>query len=262
MKFCFSVQKMKLGDMAAAKRHNKRVDKPSSQIDDPALWFTPKGHHSIAAWNDERVAKARSLMTRKDAVVGLEFVIQIGNQNDYRYSDGKPAKGQFAHEINGASNEILSWAEKQFGKQNIVSFDFHTDESTPHFHLVIAAIDNTPAPAPHPNAKNKKRPDDPERLNVKRWMTGRDSILQLRKTCHANVNKAFPCDYSSNHPDGGHPHDQSKSVASASKLKKLQAENAQLREQLGQSQEKIRELEDQLQNKALHNFMLEKLSKR
>lgn len=262
MKFCFSVQKMKLGDMAAAKRHNKRISKPSSQIEKKELWFTAKGHHSMVEWNDARVAKSRRLMTRKDAVVGLEFVIQIGNQYDYRDSEGNPQKKRYAKEVNDVGKAVFAWAKNLFGEDNVVSLDFHTDESTPHFHLIVTAIDNTPAPAPHPNAKNKKRPDDRERLNVKRWMSNRESILELRKSCHAYVNNAFSCEYSSEHPDGGHPHDQSKSVASASKLKKLQAENAQLREQLGQSQEKIRELEDQLQNKALHNFMLEKLGKR
>ena len=70
--------KMKLGDMSAAKRHNKREHRTSSQIEDPALWFSTKGHHSLIPWNGEQVAYARSKMTRKDAVVGLEFVIKSG----------------------------------------------------------------------------------------------------------------------------------------------------------------------------------------
>ena len=48
MKFCFSVQKMKLGDMAAAKRHNKRISKPSSQIEKKSFGLQLKG---IIQWS-------------------------------------------------------------------------------------------------------------------------------------------------------------------------------------------------------------------
>lgn len=247
--------------MAAAKRHNKRIGNPSSQIKKSELWFLERGHISFIDWNVERVAKARSLMTRKDAIVGLEFVVQIGNQNDYRDSDDVPKKttsggGIFGAELLKTKDALVAWATQKFGADNIVSLDFHADESTPHFHLVVSAIDNTPAPAPHPNAKNKKRPDDRERLNVKRWMSNRVSILELRKSCHAYVNNAFSCEYSSDIPDGGHPHDPTKSVAVGSELKRLQAENAELKEQLNQAQEKINDLMREKNVEDLNNLIL------
>ena len=67
--------------------------------------------------NGERVAYARSKMTRKDAVVGLEFVIQVGNQDDYRNKDKDktPIKGTgFGAKLNDSINEIHTWATKKF----------------------------------------------------------------------------------------------------------------------------------------------------
>ena len=54
-------------------------------------------------------------MTRKDAVVGLEFVIQVGNQDDYRNKDKDktPIKGTgFGAKLNDSINEIHTWATK------------------------------------------------------------------------------------------------------------------------------------------------------
>ena len=247
MKFCFSVQKMKLGDMSAAKRHNKREHRTSSQIEDPALWFSTKGHHSLIPWNDDRVAKARSKMTRKDAVVGLEFVIQIGNQNDYRYSDRTPNRRGYLDELKGSIDEIREWATKKFGADNIVSFDLHMDESTPHFHLVVTTV-------------------DAEKLNAKKWITGRASIIELRKSCHEHVNKAFPCKYSNDVPDGGKPHDAGLSVAadvkSKKRIKELEEANARLIEELAEAKNRIVELESQQQKRALDDFIASKLGKK
>ena len=119
-------------------------------------------------------------MTRKDAVVGLEFVIQVGNQDDYRNKDKDktPIKGTgFGAKLNDSINEIHTWATKKFGAENIVSLDLHMDESSPHFHLVVTTV-------------------DAEKLNAKKWISGRTSIIELRKSCHEHVNKTFPCKYS------------------------------------------------------------------
>jgi hypothetical protein len=261
-KFCFSVKKMKLGDMSHAKRHNKRIDIPSSQIPDKSLWFSSVGHHSFVPWNDVRASKARSLMERKDAVVGLEFVIQIGNQDHYRERDKTPNKSLHIPELKASSKAIHEWATKQFGSKNIVSLDLHTDESTPHFHLVVAAIDDTPAPKPKPNARPKKYADDPERLNVKRWISGKESIINLRKSCHSHVNGVFPCEYSSEIPDGGKPHDPSKSVASNAALRALEAENERLQKELDAANQTIVDLESKLQARALENFISAKFGGR
>lgn len=245
MKFCFSVQKMKQGDMSAAKRHNKREHQTSSQIEDPAMWFSTKGHHELIPWNAERVAYARSKMTRKDAVVGLEFVIQVGNQDDYRNEDKTPINGAgFGAKLNASVAEIKAWATKKFGAENIVSLDLHTDESTPHFHLVVTTV-------------------DAEKLNAKKWITGRASIIELRKSCHEHVNKAFPCKYSNDVPDGGKPHDAGLSVAAGVKSKKrineLEEANAKLTQELAEAKNRIVELESKLQKRAANDFIASKL---
>ena len=248
MKFCFSVQKMKLGDMSAAKRHNKREHRTSSQIEDPALWFSTKGHHSLIPWNGERVAYARSKMTRKDAVVGLEFVIQVGNQDDYRNKDKDktPIKGTgFGAKLNDSINEIHTWATKKFGAENIVSLDLHMDESSPHFHLVVTTV-------------------DAEKLNAKKWISGRTSIIELRKSCHEHVNKTFHCKYSNDVPDGGKPHDPARGVAAGvaakKRIKELEEEKAKLLEELEEAKNRIGSLESQLQKRAVNDFIASTLT--
>lgn len=262
LKFCFSVKKMKLGDLSHAKRHNKRIDIPSSQIPEKTLWFTESGHHSFVKWNDNRASKARSLMERKDAVVALEFVVQVGNQNDYRSSDREPSLQRYISQLQHSKDALIDWVTQQFGLNNLISLDLHTDESSPHFHVVVAALDDTPAPTPKPNARPKKHSDDPERLNVKRWMSGKDSIIKLRKSCYEHVNKAFPCDYSSDVPDGGKPHDHDKSVASKVALKALETENEQLREYLDQANRRISELESKLLERSTNHFIMSKFERK
>ena len=95
LKFTFAVQKMKAGDMGRAKGHNCRTHPTKSQLPKRA-WFTKAGHHTITEWDDEKVIAAKQLSKRKDAVVGIDIVIQVGNQLDWRepptekHPEGKP----------------------------------------------------------------------------------------------------------------------------------------------------------------------------
>ncbi len=38
------------------------------------------------------------------------------------------------------SNDILKWARKQWGAENIVSASLHVDEKTPHIHMIVVPI--------------------------------------------------------------------------------------------------------------------------
>ena len=38
------------------------------------------------------------------------------------------------------ANKALAWAQKTWGKENVVSATLHLDESTPHIHLVVVPI--------------------------------------------------------------------------------------------------------------------------
>lgn len=43
-------------------------------------------------------------------------------------------------ELKKWSSEILEWAKKQWGEENVVSASLHVDESTPHIHMIVVPI--------------------------------------------------------------------------------------------------------------------------
>lgn len=232
LKFTFAVQKMKAGDMGRAKGHNCRTHPTKSQLPKRA-WFTKAGHHTITEWDDEKVSAAKQLSKRKDAVVGIDIVIQVGNQLDWRdpptkdYPEGKP-KATKPADLNALARAGKAWLEAEFGADNVVSIEIHTDESTPHLQAVVV-------------------PRKDGKLQAKTWMHGPAKLAQLRARAHKVVNRLIPCEYDKGAP-GGKPHDPSKAAGSEpppslmdrlTGWKALKTENAALRarvQQLEQAQ--------------------------
>lgn len=222
LKFTFAVQKMKAGDMGRAKGHNCRTHPTASQLPKRA-WFTKAGHHTITEWSDAKVAEAKAMSKRKDAVVGIDIVIQVGNQLDWRdpptkdYPEGKP-KAKKPADLNALAKAGKAWLEAEFGAENVVSIEVHTDESTPHLQAVVI-----------PNKGGK--------LQAKAWMDGPAKLAQLRERAYKAVNRLIPCEYDKGAP-GGKPHDPSKAAGNEPQpglierltgWKPLRDENAALR---------------------------------
>lgn len=147
------------------------------------------------AFDANLLEKSKGLAKRKDAVLAVELVIQVGNQTDWRelptaeHPHGKPKTGSSA-KLNALISGVKAAAIAEFGKERIISVDLHTDESTPHVHLVFAPIRDG-------------------KLQAKHWLNGAVACAQLREKIHAHVNKAIPCEYEKGAP-GGAPHDASK----------------------------------------------------
>lgn len=230
LKFTFAVQKMKVADMSRAEGHNCRLHATASQL--PArAWFTKAGHHTIVPWDAAKVSEAKALAKRKDAVVGIEVVLQVGNQLDWRepptkaHPEGKTRK---AADLNALAKAGKAWLEAEFGADNVVSIEIHTDESTPHLQAVVV-------------------PRKGGKLQAKAWMDGPAKLAQLRERAHKAVNRLIPCDYEKGAP-GGKPHDQGKAAGQApvpgmlDKLigwKQHKDENAQLRARVAQLEQAL-----------------------
>lgn len=200
MKFTFAIQKMGKGGMNIARGHNCRTHPTSSQLAKEA-WFSEIGGGCAVPWDDEKARRAEGLAKRKDAVVGIEFVVQVGNQTDWRepptpeHPEGKPK------EVNGKTQRELclavkEWAESTFGAENVVGIHLHLDESTPHVHAVVTPI------------KDGK-------LQAKAWLNGGASVSALRKSCHAAMNARIPCVYTPKSGVGGKPHREDLRAGSA-----------------------------------------------
>lgn len=222
LKFTLATRKMKAPDLGRAKGHNLRTHNTASQLP-AAAWFTKQGCHSVVSWNDELAEKATSLAKRKDAVVGIELVVQVGNQTDWRdpptkqHPNGKPKRPAPAS-MQKLTEAVRRWLAAEFGPDNVISVQLHTDESTPHVQCVIAPIRDG-------------------KLNAKHWMDGAGKLAKLRERAHRHVNRVIPCEYEKGAP-GGQPHDPGKAAGATSppgmldkllSIPKLVEENAQLK---------------------------------
>ena len=227
MKFTFAIQKMGKGEMAIARGHNCRTHPTRSQLDQGA-WFSEKGSGYAVKWNDSKVKLAEGLAKRKDAVVGIEFVVQVGNQTDWReppsteHPEGKPKP--ISRELQqGMCLAVKEWAEQTFGAENVVGIHLHLDESTPHVHAVVTPI------------KDGK-------LQAKAWLNGGASVAALRRSCHAAMNARIPCSFTP-YGLGGKPHREDLRAGMApvptmldkmtghARARELEQQNAALREE-------------------------------
>lgn len=196
MKFVMSIEKKNRATSGRIVGHNERLHKTESQLPKEA-WFTPEGLHIITPFRADQMKKARSLKKRKDAVLAVEVILQVGNQTEWRdfpteeHPQGKPKKGSAAKMnllIKGAKEAAIH----NFGAENIVSIVLHTDESSPHIHVVFTPIHDG-------------------KLQAKFWTGGTSRCAEFRKALHSVVEKHLPCDYTPGEA-GGEPHDRSKAA--------------------------------------------------
>jgi hypothetical protein len=195
LKFVFNIEKLKSHQIHLAKGHNHREGYCASQIKNKDAWFSNDGRHTVVPWNAERLSEAHKLFKRKDAVQAISIVLQVGNQSDWREAatkdcpEGKPKKKRPA-DLRDLAKASREWAEKEFGKENVVSIEAHLDESSPHFHVIVTPI------------KDGK-------LQAKNWLDGPNDLANLRSRAHQVFNRVVACEYEPG-GEGGKTHDPEK----------------------------------------------------
>lgn len=196
MKFTLAIDKHNRTSVSQCEGHNARHHPTKSQLPKSA-WLTPQGHHTIKAWDEKVMQQARDLAKRKDAVLAVELVIQVGNQTEWRevpteeHPCGKPMRGNSARMnalVAGAKAAISS----EIGWDRVISVELHTDESSPHVHIVFAPINEG-------------------KLQSKHWLGGASKCAQFRERIHRQVTKHLACEYTKGEP-GGDPHDPEKAA--------------------------------------------------
>ena len=196
MKFSLAIDKKNTANIGQVRGHNHREHPTASQLP-KAAWLTPQGHHTLKAWDASVLDQAKGLAKRKDAVLAVELVIQVGNQTEWRQvpdtacPQGKPMRGNTARMnalIAGAKQAIA----REIGWDRVISAEFHTDESSPHVQVVFA-----------PMLDGK--------LQAKHWVGGAAKCAQLRERIHKHVSQFLPCEYTKGAP-GGEPHDSNKAA--------------------------------------------------
>lgn len=238
MKFSMAPMKHNRATVGRIKGHNTRRHQTSSQLP-KAAWFTPEGRRALIDWRGDVLDKAKALSKRKDAVLAVEIILQVGNQSDWRelptedQKEGKPKAGCLEI-IERLDRAMLKAASNEFGAENIISVERHGDESSPHWHVVAAPI-----------YKGK--------LQAKHWLNGPAMVAKLRERLHLVVNAEVPCTYEKGSGKGGALHDPGRAAgvapvptsglfgklkgavsntieleAAKQKLKELEAENVRL----------------------------------
>lgn len=194
--FSMAIKKHKSTTIGQVQGHNNRTHVTTSQLPVVA-WITPEGRHEIMPFNPDLIAKSKALAKRKDAVLAVELVVQVGNQTDWRemptpeHPHGKRKSGSSAR-LNAIMAGVKAAAIAEFGQERIIGVDLHTDESTPHAHIVFAPIHDG-------------------KLQAKHWLNGAASCAALREKIHSHVAKHIECDYEKG-ALGGAPHDPSKAA--------------------------------------------------
>ena len=200
MKFSMAPMKHNMATVGRIKGHNTRRHKTSSQLP-KAAWFTQEGRKALIDWRGDVLDKAKALSKRKDAVLAIEIILQVGNQSDWRelptskHPAGKPKAGRMGI-IERLDKAALKAAIQEFGTENIISIERHDDESSPHWHVVAAPI-----------YKGK--------LQAKHWLNGPAMVAKLRERLHLVVNAAVPCSYEKGSGKGGAIHDPGRAAGVA-----------------------------------------------
>jgi len=97
---------------------------------------------------------------RKDAVIGLEYFIGASPQ----WFDGKTREQQDAY-----FRESIDWLEKRHGKENVVGWSIHRDETSPHLVAYVVPM------------------SDRGTLNAKQWTGGAAALSKMQTDFAKNV---------------------------------------------------------------------------
>ena len=191
MKFSMAVKKHNRATVGMVSGHNTRLHPTRSQLP-KAAWFIPDGMQEVATWRENVLDRAKNIAQRKDAVLAIELILQVGNQSDWRelptteHPAGKP-KAHALATIQAVTSVMAKAAEGVFGAENIIGLSLHADESSPHWHLVAAPI-----------FKGK--------LQAKQWLDGPVRLAQLREKIHKVISEVVPCTYERGAGKGGALH--------------------------------------------------------
>lgn len=251
MKFSLAIDKMKAADVGRAAGHNCRLHPTASQLP-CGSWFTDKGRHEVVAWRPDVIAKAKGLSKRKDAVVAISIVLQVGNQLDWREKEttdcpeGKPKGGQnnkqnfkvMAHLAKAARD----WAAQEFGEENVVGVDLHTDESSPHVHVVVTPI------------KDGK-------LQAKAWLDGAARCAKLRKRAHQEVLKYIECEYTPGQA-GGAKHDPEQAAGRVGRIARRDRALNEREEALNKREEALFERDAEIAEREVALYHREQILKK
>jgi len=123
----------------AATAHNYRQRPvPNAELDEARPNREYLNHEQKDYWSlaEARIQEVGVKRVRSDSVRAMEVILTGSPEGFVRDKEGRAAdysKSKWAQ-------DNLHFLQKQFGKENVVSFTLHQDEKTPHIHAVVVPI--------------------------------------------------------------------------------------------------------------------------
>ena len=175
MKITLNLQKLHLHDIAAIKNHNTRDDgihaEPASVL--PKHLHFGENRSEESDLYQSRLDTAKSLAKRKDAVIVQSFLFQVGDKKDWRNEDGS-VKLPPPIDIEAFAEECFEFTKTKYGVENILRYDLHMDESSPHLTIWAVPIDKS------------------GKLAQKSFIDGTRSMKDFRAALESQIMARFP----------------------------------------------------------------------
>ena len=148
----------------SSKHNSRRADVPNADADAPGP-VVVAGSDLADLAVQERI-DALGLRMKKDTVIAIELVLTASPEWWRRDDQGRACN---VEQIAGFERRAMGWARDIFGADNVVSAIRHNDEASPHLHVIVTPVDDTP-----------RQRGPAVRLNAKRWLGGRQKLEQLQ----------------------------------------------------------------------------------
>jgi hypothetical protein len=146
------------GNVGGSLSHTYRTRETTNA--DPDLAATNEHSHNSPAEVMQALRDRLPDKYRKDAVIGLEYFVGASPQ----WFDGKTREQQDAY-----FRESIDWLEKRHGKENVVGWSIHRDETSPHLVAYVVPM------------------SDRGTLNAKQWTGGAAALSKMQTDFAKNV---------------------------------------------------------------------------
>lgn len=123
----------------AATAHNYRQKAvPNAELDEARPNREYVNHERKDYWSlaEARIQEAGVKRVRSDSVRAMEVILTGSPEGYVRDKEGRAVD----YSRSKWAQDNLHFLQRQFGKENVVSFTLHQDEKTPHIHAVVVPI--------------------------------------------------------------------------------------------------------------------------
>ena len=146
------------GNVGGSLSHTYRTRETTNA--DPDRAETNEHSHSSPAEVMQALRDRLPDKYRKDAVIGLEYFVGASSQ----WFDGKTREQQDTY-----FHESIEWLQQRHGKENVVGWSIHRDETSPHLVAYVVPI------------------SDRGTLNAKQWTGGAAALSKMQTDFAKNV---------------------------------------------------------------------------